>query len=383
MKALYFDCFSGASGDMILGALVDAGASQEFVLSQVDALALDAELTFSETSKNGVRSLRARVEARGGKPRPWDDVSSLVTQAPLNDDVKARSLTILLSLFTAEAEVHGVDIEHVHLHEVGADDALIDIVGSCAALKDLAPESVFSSALPLGAGTIESAHGLLPVPAPAVLEILRGVPVVGTGSGELVTPTGAALIKAFVDRFAELPPFVLSATGYGAGSRDLELPNVVRVLVGELLQESPSKQAWIVETNIDDMTPELFPYVVERLIEAGASDAWVTPITMKKGRLAFKLTALCERSERDRILDVFYSETTTLGARLRPVLKDELDRDQVEAEFEGHTVKVKVGRRGGRVVTASPEYEDAVRAARATGAPLKDVYRAVRAGFDD
>jgi pyridinium-3,5-bisthiocarboxylic acid mononucleotide nickel chelatase len=215
-----------------------------------------------------------------------------------------------------------------------------------------------------------------------VLELLKGVPVVGAGSGELVTPTGAALIRGFVDRFAELPPFVLSATGYGAGNRELELPNVVRVLVGELLQESISKQAWIVETNIDDMTPELFPYVVERLVEAGASDAWITPITMKKGRLAFKLTALCDRPERDRILDVLYSETTTLGARMRPVVKDELERDWVDAEFEGHTVKVKIGRRGGRVVTASPEYEDAVRAAKATGAPLKDVYRAVSAKFD-
>jgi uncharacterized protein (DUF111 family) len=212
---------------------------------------------------------------------------------------------------------------------------------------------------------------------------LEGVPVIGAGSGELVTPTGAALIKGFTGRFSELPSLVLSTTGYGAGDRDLELPNVVRVLVGELLKEPAAKQAWVVETNIDDMTPELLPYVVERLIEAGASDAWITPVTMKKGRLAFKLTALCDPSERTRVLDVLYSETTTLGARMRPVVKDELEREHIDAEFEGHNVKVKLGRRGGRVVTASPEYEDAVQAARATGAPLKDVYRSVAAKFTD
>jgi uncharacterized protein (TIGR00299 family) protein len=383
MKALYFDCFSGVSGDMILGALVDAGASEKFVAGQIETLSLTAALTFSETSKNGIRSLRATVKAGEVVSRTWDDVSSLLSRADLNETVRARSMAILSSLFEAEARVHGVEIEHVHLHEAAADDALIDIVGSCAALIDLRPDIVFSSPLPLGTGTVESEHGRLPVPAPAVLQILVGVPVVGAGSGELVTPTGAALIKGFVDRFAELPAFVLSATGYGAGSRDLELPNVVRVLVGELLQESTTRQAWIVETNIDDMTPELFPYVVERLIEAGASDAWVTPITMKKGRLAFKLTALCDRPERDRVLDVLYGETTTLGVRMRPVVKDELERDLVDTDFEGHTVKVKIGRRGGRVVTASPEYEDAVRAARATGAPLKDVYRAVSSEFND
>ena len=383
MRALYFDCFSGAAGDMILGALVDAGASEEFVLSQIDALSLDANLIFSTTSKNGIRALRATVTSSTGSPRSWNDVSNLLSNAKLNEQVRTRSLSISRSLFNAEARVHGVQLELAHLHETAADDALIDIVGSCAALENLNPEIVFSSALPLGTGAIESVHGRLPVPAPAVLELLEGVPVIGAGSGELVTPTGAALIKGFTGRFSELPSLVLSTTGYGAGDRDLELPNVVRVLVGELLKEPAAKQAWVVETNIDDMTPELLPYVVERLIEAGASDAWITPVTMKKGRLAFKLTALCDPSERTRVLDVLYSETTTLGARMRPVVKDELEREHIDAEFEGHNVKVKLGRRGGRVVTASPEYEDAVQAARATGAPLKDVYRAVAAKFTD
>ena len=385
VRVLYFDCFSGASGDMLLGALIDAGASEEAIRRAVDGLGLEGHsLEITEVVKRSIRATRALVTTgEGVQRRTLAELMDILDRAALSAGVRERALKTFGVLAAAEARVHGAGVSETHLHEAGDDDALIDVVGVCAALEDIGADMLVCSPLPLGSGEVTTAHGTIPVPAPAVTEILKEVPVLGKGGGELVTPTGAALLKANVDRFALSPPMTLRSTGYGAGARDLEGPNVLRVMHGDLLAgQSAITSGWMVETNIDDMNPELFPYVIERLLEAGAQDAWVTPITMKKGRPAFSLSVLCEGSERDRVLDVIYAETTTIGTRISPVAKDELARETTQVDVEGHPVRVKVARRGNQVVNAMPEHDDAVQAARLSGLPLKEVYRKVEQNLD-
>jgi uncharacterized protein (TIGR00299 family) protein len=308
--------------------------------------------------------------------RSYSDVVHLLAAGDLTMQVEERARRAFEILARAESRVHGVPLEQVHFHEVGARDAIVDIVGSAAALESLAPGEVITSSIPTGRGFVDSADGLLPVPAPAVTDILRGATLYERGEEELVTPTGAALLAAFTDRFGSMPPLELEATGYGAGQRDAgREPNVLRVLLGRVTDAVvPGPTAILVETNIDDMSPELLPYVIDSLLAAGAQDAWITSILMKKGRPAFTLSALMGTAEIDRVLDVVYRETTTLGVRVREVTKDELAREWIEVEVAGQSVRVKMGRRGGVIVTMAPEHEDAVRAARATGLPLKEVY---------
>jgi uncharacterized protein (TIGR00299 family) protein len=395
MRTIYFDCISGASGDMVLGALIDAGADVDWVRRELAALDIDGwELDIHQVTRGSVRATRCEVVvAHDDTERTYSDIVRILTSTDLSAPVKEKARRTFEVLARAEARMHGVPVENVHLHEVGALDAIVDIVGSAAALESLAPDEVITSSIPTGTGFVETAHGLLPLPAPAVTEILRGATLFERGTDELVTPTGAALLAAFTDRFDRMPPLELDATGYGAGARDTSRePNVLRVLVGRsaevatpgptleselrAVQETaaPLPTTTLLETNIDDMTPELLPDVIDSLLAAGAQDAWLTSIVMKKGRPAFMLSALVGSTELDRALDVVYRETTTLGVRMREVVKDELARAWVEVDVSGQPVRVKVGLRGGEVVTLAPEHDDAARAARSTGLPLKDVY---------
>lgn len=376
MKIVYLDCFCGIAGDMLLAALIDAGAPATEVQAILDHLSLPGwELNLRTVTKAGIRATKATVDLTdGGAPRSYREIRTLLERADLPQRVGEPALSAFEILATAEAAVHGVPLEEIHLHEAGAVDAIVDIVGSCAALSLLDSERVHTSPLPLGSGVIEAAHGALPVPAPAVVEILRGVPIRGGGEGELVTPTGAALAKALTDEFGAMPAMKLKTVGYGAGDREGRLPNVLRVLVGEAEAVERTEEK-LIETNLDDMTPELIPYVVDALLTAGARDAWTTPIVMKRGRPALTLSILVGEGDFDLVLDVLYRETTTLGARISAVSKDALDRSWVEVEVEGQGVRVKLGARGGEITTASVEYADAARAARATGLPLKEVYR--------
>jgi uncharacterized protein (TIGR00299 family) protein len=376
VRVLYLDCSAGAAGDMILGALLDAGAPLDYVRAQLDALQLPGwELRTETVTRAGLRATQLRVEISDGAPdRNHADIERLLRNAPLDDDVKELSLRTFDALAGAEARVHNTTKEHVHFHEVGALDSIVDTVGACAAFHALRPERTMSSVIAVGSGTVDTQHGVMPVPVPAVTELLVGVPIVGRGSSETVTPTGAALLVTLCDSFGEMPPMTLEATGYGAGSRDTEHPNVVRVLIGTALERHVDDRALLAETNIDDMNPELVPYVIEMLIAAGAQDAWAVPAVMKKGRLATTLSVLFDNVDEDRILDILYRETTTLGVRITSVRKDVLAREWVETEVQGHIVRVKLGKRGDVVVTAAPEYEDAAAAARATGMPLKEIY---------
>lgn len=376
MTLLYIDCFSGASGDMFLGALLDAGAPEETVRTSLDALGLDGwSLAILKTMKGPVAATQVKVAATDGSPsRRYADIRTLIGEAPLEARIKERALRTFELLALAEAEVHGAPVEDVHFHEVGGIDAIVDIVGAAAAIEWFGPDEVITSPIATGRGEARSLHGAIPVPAPAVMELLHGAVLFERGEDELITPTGAAIISAASTSFGSMPPMKIGRVGYGAGSRDGELPNVLRIIEGES-PPLPSSEHLLIETNLDDMSPELIPYAIERLLEAGADDAWSSPIGMKKARQGVQLSVLVTESSRRAVLDVLYRETTTLGARVRGAEKDELERQWETVTVEGHPVRVKIGTLRGEVVNESPEYEDAAKVARITGLPLIEVYR--------
>ncbi|MDQ3914575.1 MAG: nickel pincer cofactor biosynthesis protein LarC [Actinomycetota bacterium] len=381
MRTLYLDCFSGAAGDMILGALLDAGAVEADVRTAVGALGLEGcELRIGTVTRGSLRATKVDVVVTAQQERRGPaEIASLLHSAPLKNDVRDLAAKTFDLLADAEAKVHGIPREQVHFHEVGAIDALVDVVGCAAALASLSPERVVVSPVTTGRGIVETEHGPLPVPAPAVVELLKGVPLEERGDGELVTPTGAALLRAAADEFGPMPPMTVTAAGYGAGTRDTPVPNVVRVLVGESSAEAQQRLVQV-EANVDDTSPELLPHALESLLAAGAADAWITPVLMKKGRPGFVLSALAGAADAERVVDVFLRETTTFGVRMHEVARELVERSWVEVEVEGQTLRVKVGTRGGSVVSAAPEYEDALRVAKTTGMPLKQVYeRALRA----
>lgn len=378
MKTLYLDCFSGASGDMILGALIDAGADREAVAEALTALPIEGvSLDVHTVMKGAIQatSVAPNVDAVTSS-RNYAGIVGLLEGAGLDAGTKRRSLAAFRALGDAEAKIHGVPIEDVHFHEVGSEDAILDIVGACAALEDLAPDRVVVSSIATGRGYTDSMHGTIPIPAPAVLEILTGAELYERGTRELITPTGAVLLATWADSFGAMPPMTIGKVGYGAGTSDLEWPNVLRVVVGEGSERiAPDIATQLLETNIDDMGPELIPYVIERTLKAGALDAWATPVHMKKGRIGVVLSVLVEQGAAQEVLDVVFKETTTFGVRISNVDREILDRKEQAVDVAGHPVRVKVGYRDDRVVSVSPEYEDAAAAARATGMPLKDVYR--------
>ena len=378
MKTLYFDCSSGAAGDMIVAALIDAGVPLSTVAEGIEALEIDGlAVRTSSAMKGTVRATSFVVEAvDDAAPRTYADIVALLTSSRLPDAVRSRSLDAFAVLARAEARIHGTSMEDVHFHEVGGIDSIADIVGACAALEHLNPDRIVVSPIATGRGTTGSMHGTIPIPAPAVLEILSGAELFERGTRELVTPTGAALLASWADSFGPMPRMKLEGVGYGAGTADLAWPNVLRIIVGEQPDvERSDVSTELIETNIDDMSPELLPYVIERTLEAGALDAWATPAHMKKGRIGTVLSVLVEHGASQAVLDVLFRETTTFGVRISAVDREVLDRKIIDVDVEGHTVRVKVGYRDGVAITSSPEYEDVARVARSTGRPLRDVYR--------
>ena len=376
----HFDCSSGAAGDMILGALIDAGADQSHIEAALAELNLPGwNLEITETRRAGLKAtdVRVRVE-ESTTPRPYREVDALLSNATLDATMSERARAVLRTLAEGEAVVHGTALDQVHLHETGATDAIVDIVGCCAALDSLNIERITSSAIATGSGSVTTDHGELPLPVPAVAAILaaRDAPLIFRGTDELVTPTGAAILATVADDFGDPPPMKLRRWGHGAGDREFDWPNVVRVLVGEAAEASEDRTPSIVlETNIDDMAPELLAHAVDELLEAGARDAWITPIVMKKGRPGFVLSALADGPDEEALTAVFFRETTTLGVRVAPVTKRAVARDWVMTTVEGLPVRVKVGRRNGEVTNLAPEHDDALAVAEKTHLPLKEVYR--------
>jgi uncharacterized protein (TIGR00299 family) protein len=379
----FFDCFSGISGNMALGALLDCGIPPESLRSELKKTGLEGyRLEVRETRKAGLRGLLVEIAVEKKQPpRHLAEIETLLRNGSLPERVRERSLRVFRELARAESKAHGEPVEQVHFHEVGAVDAIVDIVGSMVCLELLGVDRVFSSPLHVGAGTVQTAHGLLPVPAPATAELLRGVPVHGRDvEAELVTPTGAALLAGLDAEFNDAPPMRVERTGCGAGSRDLPWANLLRVTVGpEWKAEPPSGRELVVEANIDDMNPQWYEHVIERLFDVGALDVFLTPIQMKRNRPAVTLGLLVGEAELEAALGVLFSETTTIGVRMHAVERRKLDREEAVVETAFGPVRIKTAKWEGRVMNASPEYRDCLRIAEEKGVPLKEVYQAALA----
>ena len=384
MRLLYFDCIAGISGDMALGALIDAGADLGTIRDGLMGLAVEPfDLDVEQVETGGLRATKVHVRTTtSGIIRTYASIRSLLDLAEMPLDAKAMAHRIFRRLAEAEAMVHRRELEQVTFHEVGAVDSIVDIVGTALALSSLGVDRMFASAVPTGLGMVKSEHGALPIPAPAVVELLRGAPMYSRNVPvELVTPTGAAILASLVEGFGELPRMRVEQVGYGAGSARLDFPNVLRVLIGEEDREAAAPPATtppgtelVLETNVDDLNPELTTYVLERLFAAGAQDAWLTPIVMKKGRPAVTISVLVSPSRQEAIRQVLFREAGTLGIRATTVDKQALEREWVDVTTRHGGVRVKIGRFEGNAITIAPEFEDCARVARAAGGPARDVY---------
>ena len=378
-KVAYFDCSSGISGDMFLGALIDCGADFEYIKKEFSKLNLDFKISHQRVRKGAISAIKVIIGESGGHPlRNLKTIKEIIEKTSLPEEVKEKSLSIFTRLAEAEASVHQVDIDNVHFHEIGAVDTIVDIVGSLLGLKSLKVERIFSSPLPLGRGELETAHGKIPIPAPATMKLLEGCKVYGKEiREELVTPTGAALISSLAEEFVDFPAMRILKVGYGAGTKELSMPNVLRLVVGELEEKKEKTQppTFIISANIDDSTPEVMGFLFERLFEVGALDVWQHPILMKKNRLATELSVLCYRDVMEKIIDCIFSETTTNGLRISEVKRSILDRKIVEVKVLDETIRVKVSFEGKKILTLSPEYEDCRLVALKKGLSLKKVFQ--------
>ncbi|GIM94703.1 nickel pincer cofactor biosynthesis protein LarC [Paractinoplanes toevensis] len=375
-RRLWIDASAGVAGDMLLGALLDAGASLDAVRAAVATVAGGAvEIGTHEVSRAGLRALKAEVTmAEIDSPeRTWRDVHALLAAAGLPDPVRAAAVATFRRLAEAEARVHGISPDEVHFHEVGALDAIADVVGCCAALADLGVTVVSAGPVALGSGSVRAHHGRLPVPVPAVAELARGWQASAGGDGELATPTGMALVRSLAGTCEPLPPMTLDAVGVGAGTRDpADRANVVRVFLGEPSREpsrEPDEELLLLECNVDDLDPRLWPGVLAGLLELGAADAWLTPILMKKGRPAHTLSVLGRPGLGPALRDRIFRDTSTLGIRHSPRGRVALERAFVRVPVGDDTVAVKIAHRDGVLLQVMPEFEDIAELARRSGRP--------------
>jgi len=383
VKVAYVDCVGGASGDMLLGALVDAGAPEAAIQSAINALHLpECSLSFERVTRGGLAAMQATVRApRRETPRHLNDLLAILAEGGLPATLKDQAGRILRRLAEVEADIHHAPLESVHLHELGGDDTLVDIVGVLAGIEALGVAAVIVSPLPLARGMSHSAHGPLPLPAPATLALLRNVPVRYVEiEAELVTPTGAVLLTSLAKGYGGFPAMKLERVGSGAGRRELPFPNVVRLWLGETEEAAEGlvvERLVMLETNIDDMNPQLYEHVMGRLFEAGSLDVTLTPMQMKKNRPGILLAALCRPEAVDAAQRIIFEETTTLGVRRYPVERVSLPRSIETVETPYGAIRVKVAR-WGDLMRATPEYEDCRRAAEERHAPLTVVMAAAR-----
>jgi len=408
MRIAYLDCFSGVSGDMFLGALVDAGVSPELLAETVAALDIGARLEISRVVRGGISATKVDVYANGEKDLPreafWQqqghdhahtpsrgrglhEIRRIIEKASISSDAKTTAIKIFETLGEVEAEIHNTSVEQVHFHEVGAVDALVDIVCAAVGAESLAVEEWVCSPLNLGGGTVKCAHGTLPVPAPATLKLLRDAPVYSSGPQvELVTPTGAAIVKTLSGRFAPFPAMKIEKAGYGAGTRDFpEHPNLLRLTIGEarpadVASPSPSTspnesndRITVLEANLDDLSPQVLGYAMERLLAEGALDVFSVPVQMKKSRPGALLTVLAKMEDANRLTKLIFAETTTLGVRSREEWRQTLSRRWENVNTTWGPVRIKVASMNGTVSNYAPEYEDCRALAEAHHIPLKRV----------
>lgn len=386
MKTAYFHCFAGISGDMITGALLDAGAAFERLESELKMLEITGfKISAKKVVKNGISGTKFNVNVTGEQTvRGLPEIEKIINSSKLRNSIKKRSLEIFWILAEAESVVHGIPLDEVHFHEIGAVDTIVDIVSVCVTLEDLGIKKIFSSPLNLGTGYVETMHGKLPVPSPATMEILKGKPVYSMGiKSELTTPTGAAIISAIADNFISIPLMNLDSTGYGAGTRDLPIPNLLRVITGELVEEKHlADTITSLETNIDDMNPEFFPSVMEKLLENGALDVYLQPVIMKKSRPGNILTVLAEHQDEEKFARIIFRETTTSGIRISSVRRRKLVRETGSVHTPFGEVAIKIHYIEGEVITLSPEFNNCKTIADKKEVPIKDVYSAAKAAAD-
>jgi uncharacterized protein (TIGR00299 family) protein len=402
---MYFDCFAGAAGDMVLGALIDAGLPVEALRSALGSLGVGHEIEVARVMRAGIAATHLKVRdantaeghthlhQHGHEPphqhghhhhhshdhRSLSEIAHLIGHSSLSAAAKARAVALFTRLGDAEAAIHNLPLEQVHLHEVGALDSIIDITGAVFALEWFGIDDIVASPLNVGGGTIEIAHGTFPVPAPATLRLLTGAPTYSSGlQAELVTPTGALLVTSYARSYGPMPAMTVERTGYGAGTRDLgRVPNVLRVVIGErvdVVQAGTAGESIVkIECEIDDMNPQLFGPVTDRLFAEGALDVFLTAVQMKKGRPGTLVTVLSPAGRRQVLVDVLFRETTTVGVRFTPMSRETLERRWVEVPVSGGTVRLKIAGRGGEVLNVIPEFDDCLRVATATGRPVKAV----------
>src|ERR1041384_2616365 len=423
MRIAYLDCFSGISGDMFLGALVDAGVPMHLLEETVAAMNVDARIEMTRVMRNGISAAKVDVHVHGKKEtddehvvqhthlhesthnhphththsserghshshgdpqtrlhgRGLKEIRAIINKAGIGNSAKQTALAIFEALGTAEAKIHNVDIEKIHFHEVGAVDAMVDIVCSAVAAEALGVDEIVCSPLNVGGGTVQCAHGVLPVPVPATVELLKNAPVYSSGiQKELVTPTGAAIVSVLANRFGAFPEMKIEKSGYGAGGRDLPgHPNVVRLTVGEGLPEQAAKTSQetisVLEANLDDLNPQVFGYVMDRLFEEGALDCFGVPVQMKKNRPGTLLTVLCTSEDATKLTQIIFTKTTTLGVRQRAEKRETLARNWVLVSTQWGEVRIKIANMNGTVTNYAPEYEDSRKIAAEHKVPLKTV----------
>jgi uncharacterized protein (TIGR00299 family) protein len=388
MKIAYFDCFSGASGDMILGSLMDAGLGVDRLMEELGKLRLSHfEVRVEKVVKKGIGGSQAIVEIddhhHHHHHRHLEDIEEIIGTSGLEEGVKQKSLAIFRRLAEAEAKVHRTSVDHIHFHEVGAMDAIIDVVGGVAGLAAMGIERIYCSPLHVGSGTVECAHGILPVPAPATAELIRGKPFYSTGvTGELLTPTGAAILTTLSSGFGPAPAMTIEQIGYGAGNSEPDIPNLLRIFIGEAGEDLlgyEKEQIAVIETNIDDMNPQLYDYLITRMLEMGALDVYLTPVQMKKNRPGTLVTVTCQPHLMQRFTEFILRETTTIGLRWRVDSRIKARRTIREIPTRYGPIKGKVAETNNGIINISPEYDDCRRIAREKNVPLKEVMDAVKA----
>ena len=393
MKIAYFDCFSGISGDMISGALLDAGLKKEDLEKELSKLNLSGyRLEVKKTTKRGLTATQVKVEIEErGVERKLRDIINGIENSKLEEEDKKQIKKIFYKIGEAEAQIHQKDIKDIHFHEVGGMDSIIDITSAVLGLRILGIKEVYSSALPLGNGFVKCAHGNIPVPAPATLEILKGIPVYSSGiKSEMVTPTGAGIISSFAKKFGEMPLMKVERIGYGSGEKDFTIPNILRVNIGEKILKDGNiaddyiyDEATLIESNIDDMNPEFYDYIMDRLFLLGALDVFLTPIRMKKNRPAHMLSIIVYKQNLKEILEVLFSESTTLGVRIREVKRLRLAQKNFITETKYGKIRVKVGMFKGEIKNIAPEYENCKKIAKQHQIPLKEVYEEAKKAVHD
>ncbi|MGV8057210.1 MAG: nickel pincer cofactor biosynthesis protein LarC [Smithellaceae bacterium] len=398
MKVLYYDCFSGISGDMNLGAMIDLGVDPDYLLSELKKLNIgEYQVEITQDKRKGITGTRVEVvvnpvlSGQVMQERTFTDISRIIGKSDLSTKVKDISLNIFTRIAVAEGKIHGCKADDVHFHEVGAVDSIVDIAGAAICLDYLSPDTIISSPVQLGGGFVRCAHGILPVPAPATVEILQGIPVkTGAVPFETTTPTGAAILAATVDVFTEELDFTPQKIGYGIGHRDTDIPNVLRAYLGVSLptdsedtDDTENKTALLVECNIDDMNPELYEDVMEELFAQGAYDVFLTPIIMKKSRPAITLSVLCGEEERLAIEEILWLRTSTFGLRFQRISKSMLQRDFVTLSTKFGDVSVKNGYWRGRKIKSKAEYEDCKRLAKEKGVSVKEIYDSLPSASKD